>query len=178
VRQGWWYAVVWLAGGVGVTNGAFAQVGSLERLVMPGPVASAHAEVETTCSECHAPFARGEQSTLCLECHEDVARDLELSAGFHGKEPAVAGSQCSACHTEHEGRGADILGLDAGAFDHDFSNFPLRGKHVELMCVDCHAAEAESYHAAATECNACHADDDRHRGNLGEACADCHAETA
>jgi hypothetical protein len=175
--HGGWYALVWLAG-IGVTSSAWAQVGSLERLVMPGPVASAHAEVETTCAECHAPFARGEQNTLCLDCHEDVARDVEAMAGYHGKDPAAAGQECSACHTEHEGRDADILGLDTDTFDHDLSNFPLLGKHVEAMCVDCHAPEAESYHAAETQCNACHSDDDRHLGNLGESCADCHAETA
>ena len=175
--QGWWYAVVSLAG-VGMTNAAHAQVGSLERLVMPGPVSAVHAEVETTCAECHAPFSRGEQNALCLECHEDVARDLTTRGGFHGKDPSVAGVECAACHTEHEGRDEDILGLDPDAFDHDLSNFPLLGKHNEAMCADCHVEEHETYHAAETECNACHMEDDVHRGNLGEACADCHAETA
>jgi hypothetical protein len=161
-----------------MTGAAHAQVGSLERLVMPGPVASAHADVEAMCSDCHAPFARGEQNALCLDCHEDVARDLAAGAGFHGKNPTIPGLECSACHTEHEGRDADILGLDEASFDHSLSNFPLLGKHVELMCVDCHAEEHETYHAAETECSACHRDDDVHRGNLGAACADCHAETA
>jgi len=168
--QGWWYAVVWLTG-VGALSAVHAQVGPLERLVMPGPVAAPHADVETTCAECHAPFARAEQNTLCLECHEDIARDLAVRGGFHGKEPTVADLECSACHTEHEGRNADILGLDTDTFDHDLSNFPLRGKHLETMCVDCHLEE-ETYHAAETECSACHADDDEHRGNLGQACAD------
>jgi hypothetical protein len=175
--QGWWYAIVWLAG-IGMTGAAIAQVGSLERLMMPGPVAMGHADFETTCAECHAPFSREEQNALCLECHEEVARDLLTDAGFHGKESRVAALECAACHTEHEGREADLLGLDEDAFDHELSNFPLRGKHVELMCADCHVAEHETYHAAETACNACHADDDQHRGNLGAACADCHAETA
>jgi hypothetical protein len=153
-------------------------VGSLERLVMPGPVSAVHADVESTCAECHAPFSRGEQNTLCLECHEEVAADLAARGGFHGKEPSVAGLECAACHTEHEGRDEDILGLDPDTFDHELSNFPLVGKHSEVMCVDCHVAEHASYHAAETECSACHQDDDVHRGNLGAACADCHAETA
>ncbi len=104
--------------------------------------------------------------------------DIAALSGFHGKEPAVTGVECSACHTEHEGRDHDILGLDPDTFDHDFSNFPLLGKHAEAMCVDCHVEEHETYHAAETECNACHRDDDVHRGNLGVACTDCHSETA
>jgi len=160
-----------------MTPAVLAQVRSIERLVMPGPVVSAHADLEATCASCHVPFSREQQSPLCLECHEEVARDIAAGGGFHGQEPTVAGAECATCHTEHEGRDADILGLDAATFDHDLSNFPLRGKHVEAMCVDCHAEE-QTFHAAETECNACHAEDDRHRGNLGIACADCHAETA
>jgi hypothetical protein len=136
-----------------------------------------HADIEGTCTSCHARFSREQQNSLCLDCHEDVARDIAAQGGFHGRDTAVAGAECAACHTEHEGREADILGLDADAFDHDVSNFPLNGKHLEAMCVDCHV-EAEPYHAAETQCSACHADDDVHRGNLGTACADCHAETA
>lgn len=168
---------MWLAG-AGMTSTAWAQIGSLERLVMPGPVSAAHAETEATCAACHTPFSREQQNTLCLECHEDVARDLDTSGGFHGKAPAVSGVECSACHTEHEGRNADIVGLDAATFDHALSNFPLRGKHVDVVCADCHLPQLETYHAAETECSACHSDDDRHRGNLGLACADCHSETA
>jgi hypothetical protein len=174
--QGWWYAALGIAG-FAVTSAAWAQVGSIERLVMPGPVASAHADVESTCSSCHVPFSRGKQSGLCLACHDDVARDIAASSGFHGKSSNVENGECVTCHTEHKGRNADILGLDAARFDHESTNFPLRGKHAETMCADCHVT-GKPYHAAETECNACHADDDRHKGNLGTACADCHAVTA
>ncbi len=145
---------------------------------MPGPTARAHADIEAMCTSCHVPFSRERQSSLCLACHEDVARDVAAKTGFHGRDTAVGGAECAACHAEHEGRDADLLGFDEATFDHDVSNFPLRGKHVERMCVDCHTEEHASYHAAETECNACHADDDRHRGNLGTACTDCHSETA
>ena len=112
---------------VGVTSAAVAQVRSIEGLVMPGPVTAAHAELEGTCTSCHVPFARARQSSLCLACHEDVERDVAAASGFHGREPAVADAECSACHTEHEGRDADILGLDTATFDHELSNFPLLG---------------------------------------------------
>lgn len=161
-----------------MTGAAMAQINSLERLVMPGPLAAVHAEAEAACASCHSPFSREEQQSLCLACHEDVARDIAAQSGFHGREQAVAGAECAACHTDHEGRDHDILGLDPEQFDHDLSNFALLGKHVELECVACHVAEHETYHAAETECVACHRDDDVHRGNLGSACTDCHAETA
>jgi hypothetical protein len=175
--QGWWFGLV-VAAAICMANGVHAQVSSLERLVMPGPVSAAHADTESTCAACHAPFSRGEQNALCLECHEDVARDITNSAGFHGRDAGVVGVQCSTCHAEHEGRDHDILGLDEDNFDHDLTSFPLLGKHAEVMCVDCHAEDAKNYHAAETTCNACHADDDQHKGNLGTECAECHSETA
>jgi hypothetical protein len=154
-----------------------AQIGSLERLVMPGEVSAPHADTEATCTACHVRFSREQQRDLCLDCHEEIAADLTERAGFHGSTADAAGSACSACHTEHEGRDADILGLDRERFDHSVTRFALVGKHVALTCEDCHSENQPSFHAAETECYGCHADDDRHRSNLGTACADCHAET-
>jgi hypothetical protein len=155
---------------------SIAQVASLERLVMPGPVVEAHADIEATCQSCHVLFSREHQSSLCLDCHEEIAADREQHAGFHGSSPDAANGECARCHTEHEGRGADILGLDRERFDHDLARFPLLGKHAEVACESCHLPE-QSFHTPETECYACHAEDDPHRGNLGEACADCHSET-
>ncbi|HLF10799.1 MAG TPA: cytochrome C [Gammaproteobacteria bacterium] len=155
----------------------FAQVRSIERLIMPGPVVSAHAELENTCTSCHVPFSRELQSQLCLNCHDEIAVDLQRGTGFHGLSPGVAGTECAQCHTDHEGRDADIVGLDPAVFDHDLTSFPLLGKHADVICEDCHAPD-QTFHEAQTLCYSCHAEDDRHRGNLGEMCADCHAETA
>jgi Cytochrome c3 len=175
--QNWWYGFVAVAS-AGLTGAASAQVNSLERLVMPGPLSTPHADLEATCGSCHKPFSRELQNSLCLDCHEDVARDLTAKTGFHGRASAVTGASCATCHSEHMGRAADILHLDEDKFDHDVTNFPLHGKHAETKCAECHTPELKSFHAAETECNACHAKDDRHHGNLGTACADCHAETA
>ena len=154
---------------------AEAQFGALERLVMPGPLVSSHAEAEAECANCHARFERESQNQLCLACHEEVAEDLTLMSGFHGLSPEVPGAECASCHTDHEGRDADILSLDRDDFDHELTNFPLLGRHTEVECVDCHMPE-ETFHAAEASCIACHAEDDQHRGNLGESCADCHSE--
>lgn len=147
---------------------------SLESLVMPGPVAAAHAETEEECSACHAPFSKASQSSLCLDCHQDIVDDFRLDRGLHGTDPALETRECRGCHGEHRGRDADILGLVPEAFDHTRSGFELTGHHARALCQDCHQPD-EPFRDAAAECHACHAADDLHRGNLGTDCAACHS---
>jgi len=149
-------AAVWL-GSFSVATVGFAQVRSIERLIMPGPVVSAHAELEDTCTSCHVPFSRELQSQLCLNCHDEIAVDLQRGTGFHGLSSGVAGTECAQCHTDHEGRDADILGLDPAVFDHDLTSFPLLGKHADVICEDCHAPD-QTFHEAQTLCYSCHAE--------------------
>ena len=155
---------------------ASAQLEVFERLVMPGPLVSDHAEYESDCTQCHARLARDSQRTLCLNCHTEIADDLAQGIGFHALSPDVGTNQCSTCHTDHEGRDADILGLVEETFNHNLTNFPLHDSHLEPMCADCHAPE-DTFHAAETECVSCHMEDDQHMGNLGDVCSDCHRET-
>lgn len=159
-----------------VSMDARAQLQSFERLVMPGPVIAGHAEYEGQCASCHVRFERQQQRDLCLDCHTEIAEDLRTSTGFHSLSIEARDGPCATCHADHEGRDADIVGLDEATFDHGLTDFPLRDSHAEALCEDCHAVDA-LFHDAATECVACHRDDDQHMGNLGEACADCHAET-
>jgi hypothetical protein len=155
---------------------AAAQPGIFERLVMPGPVISGHAEYESACDSCHVRFSRDSQRVLCLDCHKEIAMDLATGSGFHAQSPEVRDQECSACHTDHEGRDADVLGLEEATFDHALTRFALRDSHLEVECVDCHLPD-DSFHAAETECVSCHVGEDQHLGNLGESCGDCHRET-
>ena len=82
----------------------------IETLVMPGKVISGHADLESECSNCHKKFERGKQRELCLDCHDDVAADLKSERGFHGLPGNARTQECASCHTDHEGRDADILG--------------------------------------------------------------------
>jgi hypothetical protein len=150
---------------------AYAQI---ETLVMPGKVIEGHADVEGECAKCHQRFERGRQRTLCLDCHEDVAADIEKPAGFHGRSPQAKDESCASCHTDHEGRDADIVKLDEATFDHDFTDFPLLGKHAEKECSACHADD-EKHREAPNDCYACHEDDNPHGDTLGTACGDCHS---
>ncbi len=144
---------------------------------MPGPVINAHAQYETQCASCHARFARESQRQLCLDCHKEIAEDLASKKGFHSKSPDVAVKECVSCHTDHKGRDADVVKLDRKKFDHKLTDFALLGKHATVECEGCHAA-GKTFHEAQTECDACHRKDDRHHGNLGAACADCHSATS
>lgn len=146
---------------------------SIESLVMPGPVAEAHAETEETCSACHGLFDRGSQKGLCLDCHEDIAADLDQDRGLHGHHPDVREGECRACHTEHEGREADITGLQPSLFDHEQTGFTLTGAHAAESCGSCHETGTPFREVEAT-CAGCHQADDPHDGGFDVSCGDCH----
>lgn len=154
-------------------TGSTAVAQTVETLVMPGELIRGHAELEAECASCHKPFNRDEQRALCLDCHELVAGDVAGGNGYHGKSTEVGDAQCASCHTDHEGRNADIMGLDEATFDHLLTNFELHGKHADADCEGCHAANSKR-RDAQQECESCHLEDDVHEGNLGTDCADCH----
>ncbi len=159
---------------IGLLCGTATSYGaSLESLVMPGPVTAAHAETEETCSACHDLFDRESQNQLCLECHEEVATDLDHNRGLHGRHPDVGATRCSACHSEHAGREADIVGLQPDLFDHQLTEFSLNGAHALATCSACHETGLPHREAPLT-CMGCHGSEDVHGGNLGESCGDCH----
>lgn len=147
-----------------------------EKMVMPGPLVSAHEEYEADCASCHKAFDVEAQRTLCLDCHELVAADIETHEGFHGRHPLASSGQCKLCHSEHLGRDADIRGLSDANFDHDTTDHPLLGAHQSTACASCHVADV-ARRDAPNDCIGCHRDDDAHNGALSEDCAKCHDET-
>ncbi len=147
----------------------------IERMVMPGPLAKEHAKLEDDCSSCHQAFDVEAQRALCLACHEPVGEDLAKHVGFHGRSPLASVGQCRSCHPDHLGREADIRGAGESTFDHAQTDFPLRGRHENTPCIECHA-EAKPRREAPIECFACHEEDDKHAGTLSQDCGKCHGE--
>ena len=147
---------------------------NLETAIMPGQVIQGHAKLESECKNCHLRFNRSAQTGLCVDCHTDTARDISRRRGFHGR---LSEKECRACHTDHKGRSADIAPLNAATFDHKGTEFMLKGAHAspKVDCRACHAPSAK-YREAKSDCNACHKKNDKHKGKLGTACADCHTE--
>jgi hypothetical protein len=144
-----------------------------ETLLMPGKLTTAHAKYEERCSLCHDKSDRNRQTALCLDCHKDIAGDLRQQLGFHGHVNGMQRSQCRACHSEHLGRDADIVKLSLEQFNHDRTDYPLKGAHAQLQCADCHLP-GKHYRDAPRECIACHKTAEPHEGKLGRECASCH----
>jgi hypothetical protein len=144
-----------------------------ETLLMPGKVSTAHHKYEEQCSLCHDRSDRNRQTRLCLDCHKDIAADITARKGFHGRLPGIAASQCRACHSEHLGRDGDIVKLSREQFDHEGTDFPLRGSHMTVLCASCHTP-AKPYRKAPTGCVECHRKEEPHAGKLGVDCASCH----
>ncbi|MEM7282807.1 MAG: cytochrome c3 family protein [Pseudomonadota bacterium] len=165
--------VSWFFGVLTLCLLSHASYAQLERLLMPGPLAEAHADLEKDCNVCHERSSDQPTEALCLACHEAVAEDLATNTGFHGKLAVANSASCIACHTDHEGRDADIVGMNSGAFSHDFTDFPLHGAHLGVSCDGCHATNGD-FRDASESCHGCHKQDDTHQGNFGEACLTCH----
>ena len=139
---------------------------------MPGNVIGGHADLETKCDNCHVRFNRDAQPRLCLACHKPIASDVRTGQGFHGR---LKERNCRECHTDHKGRDARIVALDEKRFDHTRTDFLLRGKHANEPCDNCHRAGIP-HRKAPSECVSCHRKDDKHKGNLGDKCGNCHDE--
>ncbi|NOU07038.1 MAG: cytochrome C [Hyphomicrobiaceae bacterium] len=148
-----------------------------EKLVMPGPLIEGHAKLEKDCMSCHEPFVRQSQSRLCLDCHKEINRDRQQKLGFHGKHVAASVQDCRHCHTDHKGRGFDVIQLDRETFNHASTNFELKGAHAAAACDGCHKPKVK-FRAAPGRCIDCHKANDPHKGRLGVSCDGCHGEKA
>lgn len=147
-----------------------------ETLLMPGKLSAAHQKYEEQCSQCHDRSDRNRQTRLCLDCHKEIDGDIAHKHGFHGHLAGIESSQCRACHSEHLGRNADIVKLSREQFNHDATDFPLRGAHTNVLCESCHAA-GKPFREASVQCLACHKKDEPHEGRLGRDCGSCHDVT-
>jgi len=162
-----------LAAWLALAGGA-AHAQSLESVLAPGPVIEGHVKAEGDCRKCHIPFQREAQNRLCLECHQETAADIRQQRGLHGRQKP---RPCRECHTEHKGRNATIAPVDERTFDHEQTDFGLRGAHAgpKAQCRSCHVA-GKKFREAPGRCIDCHAKKDVHQGRLGSACANCHTE--
>lgn len=175
IRRGLWLPVLALL--VLLSGGALGQIPEVERALMPGSVIEGHAKYEQACDKCHKRFDKAAQSGLCADCHKEVQADIQKKTRLHGR---LEDTTCRHCHTDHKGRGAKIAVVDKDKFDHERTNFPLKGAHKEKRskCSACHA-DGKKHREAPSDCYACHRkDDDKtgHRGGLGKKCQDCHNE--
>ena len=171
------YIKLFLLAAMSLLTTTALQAADIETLFMPGELIAGHAKYESECSRCHARFEKKTQDRLCRDCHKDIDEDISTGTGFHGQAPAVKNQPCKSCHTDHIGRNANTVLLNSTTFDHEVTDFELLGNHSGVSCSACHAPD-KKYSEAATDCYNCHKEQDRHKGNLGEQCGDCHVPDA
>jgi hypothetical protein len=118
------------------------------------PLTGKHASV--TCKSCHQTTMFKEVATTCIGCH----RKDDVHKG-------TLGEGCKTCHDDRDWKHP--------SFDHQKTAFPLHGKHQTASCRACHRTPS-NYKEAPRECFGCHQKDDRHEGQEGRACGNCHDE--
>jgi hypothetical protein len=95
-----------------------------------------HAQIQ--CSDCHQGTITG-LSPNCVPCHQSDYN----SAPNHVAQNYP--TNCDMCHS--------FTGWTPSTFDHNNTNFPLTGAHLQLQCSDCHAS---GFTGTPTACFACH----------------------
>ncbi|MFQ5598955.1 MAG: cytochrome c3 family protein [Candidatus Krumholzibacteriia bacterium] len=99
----------------------------------------------------------------CGECHKDPHRTRY-------------GQDCARCHsTAAWGR------IALGSFNHDQTDYPLRGMHTKVACRKCHRSGSFKKKLAFGRCSHCH--EDVHGGQLAKrsdrgTCESCHTVQA
>jgi hypothetical protein len=120
------------------------------------PLHGQHGDV--ACKSCHEDWAFVPvASDVCTDCHEDI---------HHGQ---FAPRTCEDCHT------VEIEAFALRDYDHDTTDYPLRGQHADVACEDCHGdgEDAQYVDLPHETCQTCH--DDLHDGQFApRTCEDCH----
>lgn len=131
------------------------------------------AHLKTKCADCHKdelidnPAIRKKEYTYlglkteCLSCHED-------------SHQGTLTGECTSCHDYEAFKPARY-------FDHASTQFPLKGKHQQVDCLECHPVTQKNgrdFQAFANvefaSCTSCH--EDFHQGEFGQNCNECHSE--
>ena len=112
---------------------------------------------KTECNACHKTAVFTDAPKDCYSCHQ---KDDKHKGQF--------GPKCESCHNEAVWK--TIL------FDHDRdTKYALKGKHRQTKCTDCHTGHLYN-DKLKSDCIACHRKDDKHKGQEGERCEQCHVE--
>jgi hypothetical protein len=120
------------------------------------PLTGSH--IEVGCKNCHAGERYKDTPKACVECHKE-----------QDAHKGQRGAKCESCHSTKAW--SDV------SFNHDTdTKFPLRGKHVQKECGDCHKSDPRQV-KLSTQCVSCHAKDDAHKGQNGKECQTCHQES-
>lgn len=115
--------------------------------------------ITATCKSCHETTRYKEAPRDCYSCHKK-----------EDKHKLKFGVECQECHTTR--------GWPLWDFDHNKrTEYKLDGAHVKVACESCHtkaAPKGKKIAAVGQTCISCHSKDDRHDGQFGNRCEQCH----
>jgi len=118
------------------------------------------AHANTQCVACHQKItvkrSYKKQPRKCFSCH----KSNDVHKGRNGKK-------CQSCHKESSWLKT--------SFDHDKTDFKLKGLHKKASCQSCHQNDVKG-EKTKTSCISCHQQDDVHKTQLGKDCSNCHNE--
>ncbi len=158
-----------------------------------------HRTDDGSCAECHYTEHKGELDQPCRECHTTAA--FKPSTFKHkaetwqtkGKHSQVTCAQCHktgsfksldeecrTCHTDvHKGELGetcttchDFNTWKQVRYDHNGSDYILKGRHLDLKCEECHTQG--KFTGMPSHCYDCH--EDPHQKRYGVECESCHDE--
>ncbi|MBW2282723.1 MAG: hypothetical protein JRG82_18460 [Deltaproteobacteria bacterium] len=129
----------------------------------PGPLAEAHRDLEGmgNCTQCHG-LGSQTPDARCLACHGEIAQRAAERLPLHGTFEGT----CASCHPDHLGLESELISLDADAFQHTQTRYPLHGAHLQAECQDCHRVRSREFADARF----------RYQGVPFAGCASCHSE--
>lgn len=134
---------------------------------------------------------KGKHETVdCKECHELTIKNGKDFQKFNDipfkdckachdnpHNENITGA-CTQCHTEE----SFTLFKGRGKFNHNTTNFTLKGKHQNIDCFTCHEKTSnpklvfqDRNNIEETNCIECHTD--THEGKFGNDCVKCHSES-
>jgi len=127
----------------------------------------------------------------CVKCHKEEKRNGKNFQNFNNisfkncnschnnpHNENINGS-CKQCHTDQSFK----LFKGRYRFNHDITNFILKGQHKKIDCFSCHKKSTnpklvfqDKINITENNCVKCH--QDKHKGKLGSNCAKCHNENS
>lgn len=135
------------------------------------PLAGAHAT--TLCGNCHTNgYGPGATSPACVSCHADDRTRANNNISGH----SAFGTDCAGCHD------SGIAWTPAAAGLHPQDRFPLRNRHAQIQCTQCHTT-GFGPGDTPNQCVSCHASDRTRANNsvsghsgFGTDCKGCHTD--
>lgn len=132
------------------------------------------------CEKCHdATYPKTKLPSFlglrkeCTTCHDGT----EKEPGRGGPNPhRFTDASLTQCTTCHDFAGWSVPNLGVTRFDHDQTDYPIEGFHVDRRCTGCHEDLASfEVEEDFSDCDGCHEDAHESAISAEKDCKDCHS---